>query len=155
MMAGMPAPEDLTIQRSADLELDVNELWALVSTAQGWASWLVDDADLDISPNSTGIATVDETERAVRIHSVVEGRRVTFSWWDRGEDDRTRTDESSMSYVQLDIVELPDGRSRLNVSEQLGTASTTTASASLSSALKWEVAMVSLWLLALHSLVMA
>jgi uncharacterized protein YndB with AHSA1/START domain len=151
MMACMPATQDLLIQRSTELDLDVDELWALISTAQGWASWLVDDADITISPNSTGTTTVDESERSVRIDSVVEGRRVSFSWWDQTDGD----DGSSMSFVELDIIELPDGRSRLNVSEQLGTRPAATASASLSMAIRWDVAMVSLWMLALHSLVMA
>ncbi len=149
----MPAPHDLTIQRSTDLDLDIDELWALVSTAEGWASWLVDDANITITPNSTGTTRVGEIERAVRIDSMVERRSVSFSWWDQGDSDSDRG--SSMSFVRLDVVELPDGRSRLNVSERLSAAPTASASASISTAIRWEIAMVSLWLLALHSLVMA
>lgn len=143
----MPESDDLSIERSTDLEIAVHELWTLVSTADGWRSWLVDDVDLTIAPEGTGTATIDDVERSVRIESLVEGRTIGFSWWDR--DDRTST-----SYVQLDIVELPDGRSRLNVVERfLGT--TPTASMSCSIAVKWDVTLLSLWLLALPSLVMA
>jgi hypothetical protein len=76
---------------------------------------------------------------------VIEGRSVTFSWWNRG-------DESSRSVVQLDIVELAEGRSRLHVSERLVGASGTAAV----TATAWEVRLVSLWvLLAQQSLTMA
>jgi hypothetical protein len=150
MLLGMPQTNNHLIERSTDLDLDVGELWTLVSTAEGWSSWLVDGADVTIAPDASGTATVDEVERAVRIESVVEGRQVCFSWWDRG-------DRSSVSYVQLDVVELPDGRSQLNVSERLPGATATASMAATSmaaTAAKWDVALVSLWLLAL-SLVMA
>jgi hypothetical protein len=56
--------------------------------------------------------------------------------------------------VQLQIVELPDGRSRLHIAEQfIGAGSSATMSAEAE--LSWDVRMVSLWLLALHSTVIA
>lgn len=153
MLVDMSAADDFTIQRTTDLDLHVDELWTLVSTAAGWESWLVDGADITVAPDATGTATVDESERSVRIETVVSGRSVSFSWWDRdGGDGRT-----SVSHVHLDVVELPDGRSRLHVCEQLQPAPTASASAtaSLATGIRWDVALVSLWMLALHSLVMA
>jgi hypothetical protein len=151
----MPEPEELSeelcIERSTDLDLDMDELWTLVSTAEGWCSWLVDDADITIRPDASGTAIADEVERAVRIESVVEGRSVGFSWWDRG-------DGSSVSYVQLEVVELPGGRSRLNVAERLLAAAPTAsarASMSCSVAVRWDIAVLALWLLSVPSLVMA
>ncbi len=150
----MPNSEDLYIERSTDLDLAVDELWTLVSTAEGWRSWLVDEADITIRPDASGTATTDEVERAVHIDSVVDGRSIGFSWWDRG-------DRSSASYVQLDIVELPEGRSQLHVAERIVVPPAATvqlsirSSMSCSVAARWDVAMMALWLMTVQSLVMA
>jgi uncharacterized protein YndB with AHSA1/START domain len=147
----MPDSEDLYIERTTDLDLDVDELWTLVSTAEGWRSWLVDEADITIRPDASGTATADEVERTVHIESVVEGHSIGFSWWDRG-------DRSTQSYVQLDIVDLPDGRSQLHVAERVVGATPTApirSSMSCSVAARWEIAVMALWLLTVPSLVMA
>ncbi|MGZ4771274.1 MAG: hypothetical protein ACXV3B_01205 [Ilumatobacteraceae bacterium] len=147
---------DLSIERSVDLDLDVDALWTLLSTADGWRSWLVDDADIDIAPDAIGTATNDGVERSVRIESVTTGRGVGLVWWQRD-------DPSTASYVQLDIVELPGGRSHLDITERFlgGTTMTSTmmsmtnASVTSSVATRWDIALMSLWLLVLPSLVMA
>ena len=151
---GMPNTDDLNddlyIERSTDLDLDVEELWTLVSTAEGWRSWLVDEVDITIEPDASGTATTDELERTVHIESVVDGRSIGFSWWKGG-------DRSSESYVQLDIVELPDGRSQLHVAERVVAPpiASMQASMSCSNAARWDIAVMALWLLTLPSLVMA
>ncbi|MGZ4771022.1 MAG: hypothetical protein ACXVLX_20630 [Ilumatobacteraceae bacterium] len=148
---------DLSIERSVDLDLDVDALWTLLSTADGWRSWLVDDADIDIAPDAIGTVTNDGVERSVRIESVTTGRGVGLMWWHRD-------DPSTASYVQLDIVELPCGRSHLDITERFlgGTTMTSTmmmsmtnASVTSSVATRWDIALMSLWLLVLPSLVMA
>src|SRR5258705_13070418 len=109
-MRGMSQPDDLAIpviERTTDLDMDVERLWSLISTPDGWKSWLVDDADLEISPAANGTATNDGLLRAVRIDSVDAGRTVGFSWWDRD-------DPSSASYVQLDVVAPPEGGAQLH-----------------------------------------
>jgi hypothetical protein len=145
-MISMSQPDDLRIERSTDLDMDVDELWLLISTAEGWKSWLVDDADVVIVAAADGTASNDGLERVVRIDSVTAGRAVGFSWWDRD-------DPSSASYVQLNVVALPGGRSQLHISERFvgATASTMSSSASVS----WEVRIISLWLMAAWSAVMA
>jgi uncharacterized protein YndB with AHSA1/START domain len=137
--------DDLFIQRSTDLDLDVETLWALLSTADGWSAWLVDHAEIDIAPDAIGTATIEGVERAVRIESVVPGHGIGFTWWDR-------RDPSTASYVQLDIVELPHGRSHLDITERFVGATPATASSMVTS---WDVALISLWVLALPLLVMA
>jgi hypothetical protein len=134
-----------TVVRSTELDMGVDELWRLISTAEGWAGWLVDDAEIDVMAGASGSASDAGIRRDIRIDHVNEGRRVDFVWWERDEP-------SSKSYVQLEIVELPTGGSRLNVSEQL-----VSTHATLSSSVDawWQVRFVSLWLLALHSTVMA
>jgi hypothetical protein len=142
----MPQHDDPSIERYTDLDIDVSDLWTLISTAQGWSSWLVDDADVTISPGQAGTATDDGIERSVQIDDVDLGRGIGFSWWNRD-------DPTSVSHVQLDIVELPDNRSRLHVTEHFRpvTATTTTTTCSIA----WDVRLVSLWLLALPFHVMA
>ena len=143
----MPQHEDPSIERHTDLDIEVSDLWTLISTAQGWSSWLVDDADVTISPGQTGTATDDGVERSVRINDVDLGHRIGFSWWNRDEP-------ASVSYVQLDIVELPDNRSRLHVTERFGAVTATMATATTCS-ISWDVRLVSLWLMALPFHVMA
>jgi uncharacterized protein YndB with AHSA1/START domain len=147
----MSQSEDLTIERTADLDIGVEQLWELISTPQGWSTWLVDDADVTIAPDESGTATDDGVQRDVHVDSITDGRGVSFSWWDR-------TDPSSASYVRLDVVELPDGRSQLRVTERFlgATASATmSCSAGVELGIAWEVRFASLWLLALHSTVLA
>jgi uncharacterized protein YndB with AHSA1/START domain len=136
-----------TIERSTDLDMDVDELWQLISTAEGWREWLVDEADIDVSAGSEGSTSDAGIRRDVHIDHVHERRQVDFVWWERD-------DPSSASHVQLQIVELPDGRSQLRVAEQFVGASTN-VTMSAEATLSWDVRMVSLWLLALHSTVMA
>ncbi|MEY2583625.1 MAG: hypothetical protein QOE09_3474 [Ilumatobacteraceae bacterium] len=154
-MPDLPDREDLNIERTTDLDLGIEELWGLISTAEGWSSWLVDETDVVVVPHSDGAATHDGIRRAIHIDRVDEGRGVAFTWRDRDEP-------SSGSFVQLDIVELPSGGSRLRISERFIGAS---ARAELSSSVgadvakdadtAWQVRFVSLWLLALHSTVLA
>ena len=137
-MPDMSARDHLSIERSTDLDLDVEALWTLLSTADGWSSWLVDHAEITVEPDAIGTATTDGVERSVRIESVVTRRGIGFSWWDRD-------DPSTASYVQLDIVELPHGRSHLDNTETL-VGETTATSCSVAS--RWDVALVSLRMLA-------
>ena len=143
----MSLTDDPTIERTTDLDINVDDLWALISTATGWTSWLVDEADVDIAPGAVGSAVEDGLVRQVRIDSVTEGRRIAFSWWNRD-------DPSSASYVQLDIVELPDDHSQLHISEQFRGSSATSCMSS-GTAVSWDVRLVSLWLLIAQSAVMA
>ena len=143
-------PDDLTIERTTELDLDIDELWTLISTPQGWSAWLVDETDLAVRPGSEGVTVEDGSHRTVHIETVDEGRRVTFSWWDRD-------DPSSASFVRLDIVELPSGGSQLQISERFlnATASATTSCSIGDRDVAWQLRFVSLWLLALHSTVLA
>ncbi len=146
----MPQPEDLVIERITDLDLGIEELWGLISTPEGWSSWLVDEADLVVIPGSDGVATQDGARRAVHVQTVEKGRGVTFSWWD-GDD------PAAASFVRLDIVELPSGGSQLHISERFlgASASVAMSSTQMDIDLAWQVRFVSLWLLALHSTVLA
>jgi uncharacterized protein YndB with AHSA1/START domain len=149
-MSDVSQPEALSIERTTELDLDVDELWVMISTAEGWSSWLVDEAQIQITPDSAGTAVEDGVVRDVHIDSIFDGHSINFSWWDRD-------DPASGSFVQLAIVELPNGRSQLNITERFvgATAMSMSASMSTSTTVAWDVRLVSLWLLALHSIVMA
>lgn len=143
----MSLPDEPTIERTTDLDMSVDELWTLISTSDGWSSWLTDEADIVVAPDTIGTTIDDGVVREIRVDSVSDGRRVGFTWWDRD-------DSSSASFVHLEIVELPDNRSQLHVSERfIGVTSTTAMSCS--TAVSWDVRMVSLWLLASHCTVIA
>jgi hypothetical protein len=134
--------DELHIERDTELDLDVAGAWNLVATADGWSMWLVDDAVVDVTPDGEGIVVDGDTERVVHIDEVVTGSRVGFTWWDRD-------DPSSVSYVQLDVVELPDGRSRLHTSERF------VGSLTVMSAIHWDVRMIALWSLAVSHFAIA
>jgi len=146
------ASDEPSIQRTTELDLDVEEVWDLISTAEGWASWLVDDAILTIAPGSGGVVIDDGAERSVRIETLVGGRSVRFSWWDRD-------DPSSASYVELEVIELPGNRARLDITERFGsTTSVSAPTGSVSTAragTRWEVRLLMLCVLALPALVKA
>ena len=72
----------------------------------------------------TGTAIDDGVERSVRIDTVDEGRASAS----RGG---IATTQRRRSYVQLDIVELPDDRSQLHITERFVGASTAAARAVL------------------------
>ena len=122
-----------SIQRSTDLDIDVAQLWELISTSEGWSSWLVDEASVHVAPAATGVAIDDGVVREIRIESVATGRGLGFSWWDRD-------DPSSVSHVQLDIIELPHGRSQLHITERF------VGSTASSDGVSWDVRLISLWL---------
>jgi uncharacterized protein YndB with AHSA1/START domain len=146
-MLGMSHPDDLAIERSTDLDMDVDQLWSLISTPDGWKSWFVDDADIAIAAGANGTAIDDGVERTVQIDSVIARHTVVFSWWDRD-------DPSSASHVQLDVVELPGGRSQLHITERF-VGATASATMSCTAGVSWEVRIISLWLMAAQSSVTA
>src|SRR3954447_15590237 len=87
----------LSVERTVELDVDREQLWALIATPEGWRDWLVDEARL---VDGAGLVVERGISRQVRVDEVVEGRAVGFTWWD---DD----DSATMSRVRLTI---DDGR---------------------------------------------
>ena len=79
--------DDQTIDRSLDLDVPVEEAAALVTTGDGWRTWLVDEVELAVGPDGAEAGRVvdDGVERAVRIEERTE-RSVRFTWWEAGDD---------------------------------------------------------------------
>lgn len=118
--------DDLVVERTVELGVGRDELWALIATPEGWRDWLVDEAQL---VDGAGVVVDGGVVRHVRVDEMVEGRSVGLTWW---EDD----DPASMSHVRLTI----DGDGALHVAERL-LAAPRTAEARLA----WEVRVCSLW----------
>lgn len=150
----MTSPEQpLEIHRSEQIdlaELDLDSVWELMSTEQGWSSWLVDETELEVVPGRSGVVRDDGRQRVVRVDTVVDRRRVGFTWWDR-------EDPGSMSYVELALVELDSGRARIDITERFIGSATASASPSSrrSKGLRWEAKLLLLCLLAAPALAKA
>ncbi len=114
-----------------DLGIGLDELAALVTTVDGWKQWLVDDGVADLQPDGVGEIVDGEIIKHLRVHRVGE-RSIGFTWWEHD-------DPSSVSHVELDVVDLPDGGTALRIREELP------AHASAASRLAWEVRVCSLW----------
>ena len=82
--------DDATVvTRNVDLELSEEDVWYLVGDGNGWAEWMVDEADVVVEPGAEGTVTDADIERGVRVTEVVEGERVSFVWWPSGDEDAT------------------------------------------------------------------
>jgi uncharacterized protein YndB with AHSA1/START domain len=96
------------ITRTVDTDLDAEQLWSLVADDDGWAGWMVDEADVDVSPGATGRVVDDGVERVVHIERIGD-HDVTFTWW---PPDRPELASA------VELVVLPaQGGSRLQVTE--------------------------------------
>ena len=144
------------IDRSIDLDLEADELWELVSTADGWSRWLTETADLDVEPGAVGDVTDGQATKRVRVDAVEPRRRIGFTWW-------TDADPSDAATVELRIEDVSVTARRLHIVERrllrsmtagaaLGRLSSSAPgvgveAASLDRQLVWETR---LWLLGSH-----
>jgi hypothetical protein len=104
--------EATSVQRTIDTDLATPDLWALVNDAAGWATWMVDEADVDVAPGGGGRVVDDGVGRTVRIDRLDDdgtGGHVGFTWW---PDDRP----DLASAVELVVAPTAAG-SRLRVTE--------------------------------------
>lgn len=125
----MDAP--LTVQRELRLDLDADEVWALVSTREGWEQWLVDRAELSPAPGAVGEVVDDGVRRTVLVQEVVDRTRITFVWSETGAAD-------DLSTVTLRVVDDGDGRARLLVTEEWSSP-TACADCPLRAADRWDL----------------
>jgi hypothetical protein len=110
--------DDARITRTVETDLEVDDLWSLVSDGDAWAEWMVDGADIDVDPGATGTVVDDGVARDVRIDRVEPSHRtggaVAFTWWPQARPDQTST-------VELVVVPARTG-SRLHVTETYAAA---------------------------------
>ena len=130
---------DVSIERTVDVGLSAEELWELVATADGWARWLVDRAEIVVSSGAGGVVIDGELTRVVRVDEVVAGRFVAFTWWD---DD----DAASASQVVLTVERTDQGTAQLRIDERhLGAPATSQTRGTQEPLSAWEVRIFALW----------
>ena len=64
------------ITRTVETELSAERLWALVGDGAAWATWMVDEAAVEVRPGGEGVVVDAGAERAVRIGSIGDGAAV-------------------------------------------------------------------------------
>jgi hypothetical protein len=115
--------EATRISRTVDTDLDTDELWQRVADGEAWASWMVDESEVAITPGGGGTVVDDGVEREVRIDRLGD-RDLAFRWWPHDRPEQVST---------VELVVLPAvGGSRLWVTE-------TYLSASASASGAWDV----------------
>ncbi len=111
------------ITRTVETDLDTDELWQRVADGEEWASWMVDGADVSVTPGGGGTVVDDGVEREIRIDRLGD-RDLAFTWWPQDRPDQAST---------VELVVLPAvGGSRLRVTE-------TYLSAGASAGTAWDV----------------
>ena len=125
--------DETRITRTVDPDLPSDELWLLVGDGEGWAAWLVDDADVVVEAGADGTVVDDDERRRVHVDHVEPQERVVFTWW---PEDRPGT----ASTVELVVVP-----GRLLITETHRDAPVA------STAVRWDVRAVMLWAQALHA----
>jgi uncharacterized protein YndB with AHSA1/START domain len=117
------------LERSVELDLDVDELWRLVSEPEELATWFAPEAQLEVVPGGAGRFVDDDgvARRAV-VDAVEIGERLRFRWWSE--------DGGEASVVTMAIAATPTG-SRLTVVEQR--LDTTLFARAAADALAWRL----------------
>lgn len=116
------------ISRTVETGLSREELWALVADGAAWASWMVDDADVNVRSGASGTVVDDGVRRAVRVDEL-DHDRLSFTWWP-ADDDRLA------STVELVVLPRVDG-STLVVTERFPARASATVVTSAGMA--WDV----------------
>jgi uncharacterized protein YndB with AHSA1/START domain len=124
--------EPLIVSRDIDLDLPAAELWSLIADDDGWARWLVDEAEITVETGATGVVRDDGQEREVHIETVVDGERVSFLWWPADQP-------ADASAVELVVVEAPE-TTVLHITETFPPRMLASAAA-----FRWEVRALAAW----------
>ena len=124
----------MIVSRDIDVDLSADELWSLIADRDGWARWLVDDADVAVVSGATGVVHDDGEARIVRIDEVIDGERVRFQWWPANRP-------GDASAVELVVLPAPTG-AVLHVTEVFPPQRTVLAMAAASA---WEVRARAAW----------
>ena len=121
------AMSEARITRTVETELSTEELWALVGDGAAWATWMVDEAAVDVRPDGEGVVVDGGAERGVRITSMGD-RHLSFTWWPSGE-------EQLASTVELVRAPAPVG-SALHITERFPAAAM--ASTASAAGMAWD-----------------
>ncbi len=112
------------MEKVQDFPVSTEELWQAVSEAEQLAVWLGDEVELEVRPGGRGTVVDDGERRRVVIDEVVDGQRLSFTWWPELDDTARpgRCVAGAPTHVELEVVPL-DGGSRLIIRETVPLAS--------------------------------
>jgi len=116
----------VSVSRSIELPVPVEEAWASLRDAEGLGRWLGDRVELDVAPGAAGTVAEGDTVRQVVVTEVDEGRSIGLVWWDEAAPDEA-------SLVTIAVTSADGGLgSQVTVTERLaGAASATVGGASI------------------------
>jgi uncharacterized protein YndB with AHSA1/START domain len=113
----MASQRALTVERSIDLEVSVEELWRALTDPGELAGWFAPEVELDVRAGGRGVVVDDEgVRRGAVVESVEVERRLVLRWWPEGDE------AAAATTVTLDVAPHAGG-TRLTVTEQLAATS--------------------------------
>jgi uncharacterized protein YndB with AHSA1/START domain len=95
--------QTITIDQARD------EVWDLIGTADGLATWIGDEVDVDLVPGGAGRIVEDGQVRHVLVTEVDEGRRVSWHWSD---------EDGEISSVGIELIEIDPHATAIVVTEE-------------------------------------
>ena len=84
----METAPDNAVERVQDFPVPVGELWSAVSDEAQLATWLGDELELEVRPGGSGRIVDDGEVRRVVVEDLVDGERLSFTWWTEHLDQR-------------------------------------------------------------------
>ena len=114
----METAPDNAVERVQDFPVPVGELWSAVSDEAQLATWLGDELELEVRPGGSGRIVDDGEVRRVVVEDLVDGERLSFTWWTEHVDQRRPGATVAGPPTRVEFVVLPtDTGSRLSVRE--------------------------------------
>ena len=92
----------MRVEREVVLDATVDEAWHLLTDPDELAAWLGRPIALDLRPGgAAAYLEPDGTNRLAVIEEVVEGRRLSFVWWE--------PEEAVPSRVEFELTQVGEG----------------------------------------------
>lgn len=103
--------DEPAVRRDIDVPLPADDVWPLVADGDGWAEWLVEEADVAVESGGEGTVVDDGERRGVLVERVVPGERVTWTWWPSDRpDDASRVDLEVVPAAERTVVRITETR---------------------------------------------
>lgn len=107
------------VERSVDIDADLDEVWQLLNDEDGLSAWLGGDVELEVRPGAAGtVVEADGSRRDVLVTDVEQAdgaHRIAWHWW---------LEDGPLSSVEIIAVPTRTG-TRVTVVERLETPAAT------------------------------
>ncbi len=125
--------DEISVTRTVELEAEVGDVWAAMTTPEMLSGWLEGDVEVDVRPGGGGlIVEPDGARRRLRVDEVRHSERLALRWWP--EDG-----SGPASTVELDLHPTPGG-TRLVVTEtRVGRRPYAATSSAAAGSSRWDV----------------